>query len=178
MNSLGIVVAIIVALLAAFFLLAARRPDNFRVQRTVSIKAPSERIFPLLNDFQRWGAWSPYEKKDPAMRRTFSGAAVGKGAVYAFEGNGQVGAGRLEITDVSPPAKVALTLDMIKPMKGHNEIEFILEPTGGNSTTVTWAMRGSCPFFVKVMGLFFNMDRMIGKDFEAGLASLKANAEG
>jgi hypothetical protein len=111
------------------------------------------------------------------MRRTFSGAVTGKGAVYTFEGNGQVGAGRLEITEVSPPTKVALTLDMIKPMKGHNEIVFTLEPTG-DATMVTWAMRGSSPFLAKVMHLFFNMDRMIGRDFETGLANLKANAEG
>jgi len=177
MNTFGIVAVVVVALLAGVLLFAASRPDSFRVQRTVSIKAPPERIFPLLNDFQRWGAWSPYEKKDPAMRRTFSGPAMGNGSVYSFEGNGQVGAGRLEITEASPPAKVALTLDMIKPMTGHNEIEFTLEPTG-DSTLVTWAMRGSCPFIVKIMGLFFNMDRMIGKDFEVGLASLKANVEG
>jgi uncharacterized protein YndB with AHSA1/START domain len=177
MNTLAIIAIVIVALLAALVLFASTRPNSFEVRRTANIRAPADRIFPLLNDFQRWGAWSPYEKKDPAMRRTFSGAVTGKGAVYTFEGNGQVGAGRLEITEVSPPTKVALTLDMIKPMKGHNEIVFTLEPTG-DATMVTWAMRGSSPFLAKVMHLFFNMDRMIGRDFETGLANLKANAEG
>ena len=177
MNTLAIIAIAIVVLLAALVLFALTRPNRFEVRRTASIRAPADRIFPLLTDFQRWGAWSPYEKKDPAMRRTFSGAATGRSAVYAFEGNGQIGAGRLEITEASPSSRVALTLDMIKPMKGHNEIEFTLQPTG-DSTMVTWAMRGSSPFLAKVMHLFFNMDRMIGRDFETGLANLKANAEG
>ncbi len=172
----AVVVVLLVAMVAAVLAYAATKPDSFRVQRTTSIKAPPEKIFALINDFQSWGAWSPYEKKDPAMKRTYSGRAAGKGAVYAFEGNGQVGAGRLEITDTSAPSKIMLTLDMIKPIEGHNLIEFTLEPEG-DSTSVTWAMRGRAPYIGKVVQVFFSMDSMVGTDFEAGLANLKAVAE-
>jgi uncharacterized protein YndB with AHSA1/START domain len=167
---------VIVVLLGALLLYAATQPDAFRIQRAASIKAPPEKIFPLINDFQRWDAWSPFEKKDPAMKRTFSGPASGKGSVYAFEGDSQVGAGRLEITDTSAPSKVALTLDMVKPFEGHNIIEFTLEPRG-ESTNVTWAMHGAMPYISKVISVFCNMDRMIGKEFETGLANLKTLAE-
>lgn len=170
------IIAIVVVLLAAVLIYAATKPGTFRIQRATRINAPAEKIFAILNDFQRWVAWSPYEKKDPDMKRTYSGAANGRGAVYAFEGNRQIGAGRLEITDASPPSRVALTLDMIKPFACHNLIEFTLE-AHGDVTNVTWAMNGASPYFAKVMTMFCNMDSMVGKDFEAGLASLKTVAE-
>lgn len=170
------IIAIVAALLAVILIYAATRPGTFRVQRATRIDAPPEKIFAILNDFQRWVAWSPYEKKDPGMKRTYSGPANGRGAMYAFEGNGQVGTGRLEITESSPPSRVALTLDMIKPMACHNIIEFTLETQGG-STDVTWAMHGPSPYIAKVMTMFCNMDRMIGKDFETGLATLKTVTE-
>jgi uncharacterized protein YndB with AHSA1/START domain len=166
----------IVILVAAILVYAATKPDTFRVQRTASIKAPPEKIFPLINDFHSWGPWSPYEKKDPAMKRTYSGAANGKGAVYEWEGNSEVGKGSVEITETSPPSKVVIKLDMIKPMEGHNIVEFTLKPQG-DVTDVTWAMNGSSPYLAKLMSIFINMDKMIGKDFEAGLANLKAIAE-
>ena len=166
----------VVLLLAAVLIFAATRPDTLRVQRATSIKAPPEKIFPLINDFDRWGAWSPYEKKDPAMKRSRSGAASGKGAVYAWEGNGEVGAGRMEIADTTAPSKVTINLDFVKPFEAHNVVDFTLEPKG-DATSVTWAMHGPAPYISKLMGLFFNMDRMIGNDFEAGLANLKAIAE-
>ena len=172
-----IIVIIIVVLLAALLIYAATKPDTFRVRRAISIKAPPEKIFPLINDFHSFGAWSPYEKKDPAMKRTFSGAPNGKGAVYEWEGDHNVGKGRMEIIDTSPPSKVRINLDFVKPFEAHNIVEFTLEPKG-DSTNVTWAMHGRQPFMFKVMSLFMNMDRMIGKDFEAGLASMKAIAEG
>jgi uncharacterized protein YndB with AHSA1/START domain len=167
---------VIVVLIAAVLLYAAMQPDTFRIQRSTRIKAPPEKIFAILNDFQKSMAWSPYEKKDPAMKRAFSGPASGKGSVYVFEGNGDVGAGRLEILESLPPRKVALRLDMHKPFKGSNNIEYTLEPQG-DATNVTWAMHGPMPFISKVMCLFFNMDKMVGKDFEAGLANLKAITE-
>ena len=167
---------IIVVLIAAVLIFAATKPDTFRVQRSATIKAPPEQIFALINDLHRWDAWSPWEKKDPAMKRTHSGAANGKGAVYEWDGNKDVGKGRMEITESSPPSKVAIKLDFIKPFEGHNIAEFTLKPEG-DSTNVTWVMDGPAPFISKVMQVFFSMDKMIGKEFETGLANLKTIAE-
>src|SRR5207344_784877 len=124
---------------------AATKPDTFRVQRAASIKAPPEKIFPLLNELHNWSAWSPYEKKDPAMKRTFSGAPSGKGAVYEWDGDSNVGKGRMEIIDAASPSKVVIKLDFIKPFEGHNTAEFTMEPKGDN-TVVTWAMYGPSAF--------------------------------
>jgi len=173
---LKIIGIVIIVAIAAVLILAATRPDTFQVQRAASIKAPPERIFPLINDFNRWRAWSPCEKKDPTMKRTFGVATSGKGATYAWEGNGEVGQGRMEIADSAPPSKVAIKLDFVKPFEAHNLVEFVLEPDG-DATRVTWTMRGDAPYFAKIIHLFIDMDRMVGKDFEAGLASLKATAE-
>jgi uncharacterized protein YndB with AHSA1/START domain len=171
-----IVLITLAVLVAGVLLAAAARPDVFRVERTASIKAPPEKIFAAINDFGRWAAWSPYEKKDPAMKRTRSGPASGKGAVYAWEGNNEVGAGRMEITDASAPARVVLNLDFTRPMEAHNVVEFTLDAKGGD-TKVTWAMRGPVPYFAKIVHLFIDMDRMVGTDFEAGLANLKTISE-
>lgn len=173
---LSTIVIGVVVLLVAFLGFAATRPDTFRVQRAMTINAPPEKIFALINDLHRWGSWSPYEKKDPTMKRTHSGAANGKGAVYEWEGNRDIGTGRMEITDTSPPSRVSIKLDFIKPFEAHNNVEFTLEPNG-HSTNVTWALHGAASYTSKVMSVVFNMDRMVGKDFEAGLADLKAVAE-
>jgi uncharacterized protein YndB with AHSA1/START domain len=172
-----VIVVLIVVPLAAILIFATTKPDTFRIQRATSIKAPPDKIFPLIADFHGWGAWSPYEKLDPAMKRTFSGAANGKGAVYEWESDGKAGKGRMEITDAPAPSKVAIKLDFFKPFETHNIAEFTLEPKGG-ATDVTWAMYGPNLYIAKVMSIFFNMDRMIGKDFETGLANLKARTEG
>jgi uncharacterized protein YndB with AHSA1/START domain len=170
------ILLVVILLVAAVLIFAATRPDTFRVQRSASIKAPPEKIFPLISEFDRWGAWSPYEKRDPAMKRTRSGPASGKGAVYGWEGNSQVGAGRMEITDTAPPSRVVIQLDFLKPFEAHNTAEFTLEPKG-DATNVTWAMYGPANYVSKLMGVFMNMDSMIGKDFETGLANLKSIAE-
>ena len=167
---------VIVVAIAGVLIFAATKPDTFAVQRSTSIKAPPDRIFTLINDFKRWDAWSPWEKKDPAMKRSYGPTTSGKGAHYAWEGNNDVGQGSMDITESVPPSKVALKLDFVKPFEGHNVVEFTLVPRGG-STDVTWSMSGPAPFMSKVMQVFVNMDRMIGKDFEAGLTSLKAAAE-
>ena len=167
---------IIVGLVAGVLIFAATKPDTFRVERSIAVKAPPEKIFPLIDDFKRWDAWSPWEKKDPAMKRSYGAITSGKGAHYAWEGNGDVGQGSMDITESVPPSKVALKLDFVKPFEGHNVVEFTLLPKGG-MTNVTWSMFGPAPFMSKVMQVFMNMDSMIGKDFEAGLASLKAAAE-
>ncbi|MGQ0581422.1 MAG: SRPBCC family protein [Reyranella sp.] len=166
----------IVVVVAGILIYAATRPDTFRVQRTATIKAPPEKIFALINDLRSWSLWSPYEKKDPAMKRTFSGAASGKGAIYEWDGDKNVGKGRMEITEATPPAKILIKLDFISPFEGHNTAEFTMEPRS-DGTVVTWTMYGSASLMMKVMGLFMNMDNMIGNDFAAGLANLKATAE-
>jgi hypothetical protein len=166
----------VLLLLGAVLLFAATGPDTFRVKRATSIKAPPERIFPLINDFRRWGAWSPYEKKDPGMKRSYDGPPAGPGAVYAWEGDGNVGQGRMEIVEASPPDKVAIKLDFTRPFEAHNRVVFTLAPAGG-ATEVTWDMQGPANYLSKLIGVFINMDRMVGKDFEAGLANLKAAAE-
>jgi uncharacterized protein YndB with AHSA1/START domain len=155
---------------------AATKPDIFRVQRSASIKAPADRIFGLITDLRNWRAWSPYEKRDPEMTRNYSGADKGKGAAYAWDGNRNVGAGRMEIVDVTPPSKVVIKLEFLRPFKANNTAEFVMEPKG-DATTVTWAMHGPNKFIGKVMGIFIDMDKMIGKDFEDGLANLKTIAE-
>lgn len=166
----------VVVLVGGFLAYVASRPDTFRVQRTATIKAPPEKIFPHLDDFQRWPAWSPYERKDPAMKRTLSGAPSGRGAVYEWEGNKDIGQGRMEILETAPPSQLTLKLDFVKPFEAHNIVDFTLEPWG-DSTQVTWAIHGPSPFISKVMGIVLNMDKMIGKDFEAGLAALKTVSE-
>jgi hypothetical protein len=176
-QTVGIIVAVVlVVAVAALLGFAAMKPDTFRIQRAASIKAPAEKIFTLINDFHNWGSWSPWEKMDPALKRTYSGAASGTGAVYEWVGNKQVGQGRMEIAGASSPSKVTIKLDFIKPFKAHNTAEFTLQ-TQGDSTNVTWAMEGRQPFMFKVMSLFFSMDKMIGKDFEAGLANMKSLTE-
>lgn len=166
----------VIVLLVGLLVFAATKPDTFRVQRATSIKAPPEKIFALINDFHSWRSWSPYEKLDPAMKRTYSGAAKGKGTVYEWDGNRNVGKGRVEITDTSPPSKVTIKLDMVKPFEAHNTVEFRLEGKG-DSTNVTWAMDGQNAYIAKVMHVFFSMDSMVGGQFEEGLANLKTIAE-
>jgi uncharacterized protein YndB with AHSA1/START domain len=170
------VALLVVVLLAVLLAYAATRPDSFVVRRTTSIKASPEKLFPLINDYHNWPAWSPYEKLDPNMRKTFSGAPNGKGAIYEWEGNSKAGKGHMEITDSVPASKVTMRLDFSKPLEGHNVAEFILSPNG-DSTNVTWAMSGPSPYLVKVMSIFFNMDNIIGKEFETGLGNLKTIAE-
>lgn len=167
---------VVVVLVAALLVFAATKPDSFRVQRTASIKAPPEKIYPLISDLKGWSAWSPWEKLDPAMKRTHSGAASGKGAVYEWDGNKEVGAGRMEIVEASPPSAVRIKLDFVKPFAAHNFAEFTLAPKG-DATTVTWAMYGPNTYVSKLMSVFVSMDGMIGGYFESGLANLKVAAE-
>jgi hypothetical protein len=168
-----IVIALVVAAVLAY---AASKPDTFMVRRSASIAAPPEKIFPMIDDLRAQSAWSPFEK-DPNMKRTHSGTPRGKGAVYAWDGNRQVGAGRIAITESVPSSKVVLMLDMSRPFKAHNTVEFTLDRIGAG-TNVTWAMQGRQPYMAKVMGLFVDCDKMCGGLFEEGLAKLKALAEG
>ena len=171
------IVAVVLAIaIAIVLILAATKPDTFSVQRTTTVKAPPEKIFFLINDFHQWGTWSPYENKDPAMKRTYSGADSGKGAVYAWDGNKNVGSGRMEILEASAPSKIVIKLDFFAPFEGHNTAEFTMLPQG-DATSVTWLMHGPAPFMAKIMHVFMNIDRMVGKDFETGLANLKRLTE-
>lgn len=166
---------VVVALVAALLLYAATRPNTFSVERRIVIHAPSQKIHPLIVDFHRWADWSPWEKRDPAMQRTFSGPPAGVGAIYGWQGNKEVGSGRMEVMTAAPD-KVSIKLDFIEPFEGHNTADFILEPKG-DDTEVRWVMSGPAPFVSKLMSVFVSMDSMIGKDFEAGLAQLKLAAE-
>jgi hypothetical protein len=170
------IAGLLLVLITAVLISATRQPDTFRVERSASMQASSEKIYSFMSDFHKGDLWSPYEKKDSAMKRTFRGAQSGKGAVYEFDGNKDVGKGRLEIIEAIPPSKVVLTLDMIKPVEGRNIVEYTLEPRG-ESTLVTWSMNGRNSYLGKIICVFFNMDKMIGKDFEAGLGNLKALVE-
>lgn len=169
-----ILLAIVLAV-AAVLIYAATRPDTFAVQRGLRIQAPPQKIHALINDLHQFNTWNPYDKKDPAMQRLYRGPAAGPGARYEFKGNQDVGVGSLEITG-SNPLQVSMRLDMSEPMAASNTITFTLAPAG-ETTEVTWAMQGACPYFAKLLGVFIDMDTMIGRDFEAGLAALRLHAE-
>lgn len=173
---LQIIVIVVVVLIVALLLYAGTRPGSFKVERSAGIKAPPERIFALIDDFHQWAVWSPYEKLDPAMKRSFEGPVSGVGAVYAWDGNSKAGAGRMEITQSTPASKIAIQLDFSRPFEGHNIAEFTFVPNG-EVTTVHWSMHGPSPFMHKLMGMFFNLDHFIGRDFETGLNNLKAATE-
>jgi uncharacterized protein YndB with AHSA1/START domain len=168
--------AFLVALgLAGVLLAASLRPATMTVARSATVNAPPDKLFALINDLRQFNTWNPYERKDPQIRGTYSGPAAGPGALYQFEGNKDVGRGSIQIVD-SAPGKVTMQLHMIEPFEGRNTVEFRLAPAA-SGTEVTWAMRGASPFVARLAGLFFDMDQMIGRDFEAGLANLKQRAE-
>jgi uncharacterized protein YndB with AHSA1/START domain len=176
LDIIAIVAVILAIAIAAILVLAATKPNTLRVQRAIDIKAPAEKIFPLISDFHQWRSWSPYETKDPAMKRTYSGTDSGKGAAYAWDGNKNVGSGRMEILETSAPQKIVIKLDFFTPFEGHNTAEFTMLPQG-NGTHVTWVMYGPANFMSRLIQVFMNLDNMIGKDFEAGLANLKKLTE-
>jgi hypothetical protein len=170
-------IAIGLALVLAVILgLAAMQPDDFKVSRSASISAAPSKVYPLISDFRKWQQWSPWEKMDPDMKRSFEGKASGEGAVYAWEGNSAVGSGKMTIEKAKAPSQVGIKLEFFKPMQGVNPTEFLIEPEGKGSKVV-WTMSGKHNFISKIMCVFFNMDKMIGPDFEKGLSQMKAAAE-
>jgi uncharacterized protein YndB with AHSA1/START domain len=172
-----VIIAVIVAIaIAGVLVFAATKPDTLRVRRSISINAPPPQIFPLIADFHQWRNWSPYEQKDPAMKRSYDGAERGKGAIYAWDGDKNVGSGRMEILEAAEPQKIVIKLDFFTPFEGHNTAEFTMLPQG-DGTHVTWLMHGPARFMTKLIQVFMNLDNMIGKDFEAGLANLKRVTE-
>ena len=163
------------AALASLLAYAATRPDVFQVQRSTRIQASAAKIHALIYDLHQFNTWNPYNKKDPAMQGSYEGPTQGPGAIFNFNGNKDVGSGRVTITAVQAD-KVSMTLDMFEPFACHNAIEFTMRPQG-DATEVTWAMHGPSNFISKLMGVVFDMDKMVGRDFEAGLNSLKTLAE-
>lgn len=165
-----------VAAIAALLIYAATRPDSFRLERTINIAAPPEKVFPLVDNFRSWAQWSPWENIDLNLKRTYGGADAGRGANYAWDGNNKVGSGRMEITASTPSSKIVIQLDFLKPFEAHNTAEFTFVPNAG-ATTVTWAMYGPSNFISKLMQIFFSMEKMVGPQFEKGLADMKGAAE-
>jgi hypothetical protein len=165
------------ALVGLLVLIVALRPSEFRVARTANVSAPPSAVFQQVNDFHNWEAWNPWGKIDPAMKKTYEGAPAGVGAVYTWVGNGQVGEGRMTITESRPSDFIRIKLEFFKPFRGTNTAEFTFEPEG-DQTAVTWAMTGKLAFVPKIFHLFMNMDKMIGSQFEKGLADMKAVVEG
>lgn len=167
---------IALVLLAALVLLlayAATRPDSFRVERSRVISAPPEQVYGLIHDLRQFNTWNPYERKDPALKGEYGATTAGPGARYAWQGD-KVGTGSMEIVGVQAPHRVDMKLDFVKPFEAHNQVQFTLQPEGAGATRVTWAMQGPVPYLAKIVHLFFDMDRMVGQDFEDGLAHLQA----
>lgn len=170
------VILVILALIAALLLYAATRPDTFTVQRNTVIAATPEKVFALIDDYRAWTAWSPWEHKDPAMRREYGANTRGVGASYAWEGDKNVGKGSMTTLESAAPSKLQLRLDFEKPFKAHNTVTFTVTPEAGG-TRVNWKMEGPVPYFFKIMHMLCDMDEMCGRDFEAGLAAMKTVAE-
>jgi uncharacterized protein YndB with AHSA1/START domain len=164
-------------LIAAFLGFIATRPNHFRLERRTTIQAPAQTIYALIEDFHRWQSWSPYETKDPDMERIFAGPERGVGALYGWKGDKNVGEGRMEILEAVPNQRVLIKLDFFKPFKASNQADFTLTDIGAG-VTVTWAMSGPVPYFFRIFHLICDMEKMVGKDFEAGLAKMKLVVEG
>jgi hypothetical protein len=176
MLTIVLLVAFVAVAAVALLGYAATRPDSFRIQRSAVILAPAPKIFALINDLKLFNHWNPYERKDPGINGSYSGADSGVGAAYAWQSK-KVGTGRMEIIASQAPSRVTMQLDLRKPFEARNTAEFTLQAEGERLTIVTWAMHGPSPFISKLMGVVFSIDRMIGNDFEAGLANLKALTE-
>jgi hypothetical protein len=175
MNKMFVALGIGAAAVALPLAIAAYRPDTFHVQRSVVVDAPAARLQPLISDMHAFNTWNPFNQKDPNVRGEYRGPPSGPGAQYLFAGNSDVGTGSITVVDASP-SRVAMKLEMTEPMSTHNHVEFLLQPQGAG-TQVTWSMQGRQPYVAKVIGLFLDMDGMVGGEFEKGLAQLKSRAE-
>jgi hypothetical protein len=166
----------VAAILVVLVIVIATRPSEFRVERSATVSAPAPVVFAQVNDFHKWEAWSPYVKRDPAMKKSFEGAPAGVGAIYTWSGNHEVGEGRTTIIESRPSELIRIKLEFVRPFAGTSTTAFTFRPEG-DRTAVTWSLEGRNRFPAKAMGLVMNMDRMIGDDFEKGLAQMKAIAE-
>jgi uncharacterized protein YndB with AHSA1/START domain len=163
-------------IIAGILAFATTRPDTFRVERSIMIAAPPENVYPFLTDFREWPRWSPWEKLDPEMQRSYGGSASGEGAVYEWNGNRKAGAGRMEIVDASEGRHVEINLTFLRPFVSSNTTEFTLTPKE-DGTLLRWQMHGPAGYMSKLMTVFASFDKMIGPDFDRGLESLKHEAE-
>ncbi|RZJ03073.1 MAG: polyketide cyclase [Rubrivivax sp.] len=176
MNNLSLILICLGVALALLLAYAATRPDEFRVERRARIAAPADKVWPLVSELRAFNRWNPYERKDPLLKSQYDGSAHGVGSRYAWESD-KVGSGSLEITGQQPGRAVQMRLDFVKPFEAHNAAEFALLPTSDGATEVRWTMHGPANFVSKLMGVFINMDKMVGRDFEDGLQNLRQLAE-
>jgi uncharacterized protein YndB with AHSA1/START domain len=170
------ILLIVAAAVAALLIYAATKPDNFRLQRSATIAAPPDKVFALINDLRQFNTWNPFAKMEPNVVMTYDATSAGVGGAYNWKGD-KTGEGRMQITESVPAQRVSAKLDFSKPFEAHNNVDFTVQPQGDKGSTVTWAMHGPMPYLNRVMTIFFDMDKTVGKDFEAGLANLKALAE-
>lgn len=171
-----IVLSVLLVIVSAFAVVVARSPGDFRIERSASMAAPPERVFAQVNDFQAWEAWSPWAKTDPAMKQSYEGAPAGEGAVYTWKGNSRAGEGRMEILESDPSRRIGIDLQFVKPFPARNVTEFTFTPEGAG-TRVRWTMTGKSNFACKAFAVFMSMDKMVGTDFEKGLAALDVAAK-
>jgi hypothetical protein len=177
MSMMSYVLLTLAAAVLALLAYAATRPDEFRVERRLRIAATAEQLWPLVSELRDFNRWNPYERKDPQIKGQYAGTASGVGSRYSWESD-KVGSGSLEIIGQQPGRAVQLKLDFLKPFKAHNQAEFALQPTPDGATEVSWRMHGPANFMSKLMGVFIDMDKMVGRDFEDGLQNLRQFAEG
>jgi len=170
------IIFIALFVIAAVGVFAACKPDTIRIERAITINAPPEKVFGLIDDFHNWGYWAPQDREDATLQRTYSGPASGPGSKSAWAGSGGAGSGSMEIVEASRNRTVAIKVDFLRPFEAHNTNEFTLQQEGA-STVVTWKMQGTNPYIAKVMSVFVSMDRVVGAHFETGLRNLKAAAE-
>ena len=166
-----------VALIVIFGMIVTFQPASYRIMRSIKIAAPPATVYPLVNDFHAWEGWSPWAKLDPAMKTTFEGPAAGTGAIYKWSGNKEVGEGQMTLLESKANELVRIKLDFIKPFADTCATDFTFKPDG-NGTEVSWTMSGNRNFLAKAICLFMNMDKLVGGDFEKGLAKLKTESEG
>ena len=169
------ILLVVAALVAALLIYGAFKPDNFRLSRSTTIAAPPDKVFALINDLRQFNTWNPFAKMEPTVVLTYDSVAAGVGGAYNWQGD-KSGAGRMQITESVPAQRVTAKLDFTKPFEAHNQVDFTVQAQG-NGSTVTWAMHGPMPYLNRLMTIFFDMDKTVGKDFESGLANLKALAE-
>jgi len=177
MSTLKKVLLVLAIGIGGFAVFVATRPDSYKVERTAKIEAPADVVFAQLDNFKAWSEWSPWDKLDPNMKKTFEGPAQGVGASYSWQGNDKVGKGKMTVTEVTPPTAIAYRLEFIEPFASVAQTRFSVKPEGDKAAAVTWAMEGKNNFIGKAFGVFMDMDKMIGKDFDKGLGSLKTIVE-
>ncbi len=167
---------VLVAIVAVFAVIVALQPSEFRVERSATISAPASAVFAQVNDFHKWEAWSPWAKLDPSAKNSFEGPPAGKGAIFKWSGNNEVGEGAMTLTESHPNDLIRIKLDFVRPFEDTSNVEFAFKPEG-NQTGVTWSMSGRKNFISKAICLFMNMDKMVGGKFEEGLANIKSVVE-